>query len=251
MSAPSAAPRSSRPGPSAAGTSWEDRLLDGVDRALQATMGPQPPRPNRKPGRPPKRGRGDRKPDGKGPFSSSWRKASAVEGIGIALLVLFVVVARPDSQAGPASGPDGFPAVATGTAADGSIRLSSGRVVHLLGVSLPTAQDAPLVRSASASLLDGLVRGRRVYVEFDPVLPSTVQEGQPTTVAYVWVIGSDGRRKALVNSALLARGLARPVTSIGFGRQSEFVRAATIARSREAGVWRPTAPELGGLVAPF
>ena len=70
------------------------------------------------------------------------------------------------------------------------------------------------------------------------------------TVAYVWVLDAEGRRQALANVALLARGLGRPVTTIGFQRQAEFIQASAAARGRGAGVWRPTEPELGGLVAP-
>ena len=78
-----------------------------------------------------------------------------------------------------------------------------------------------------------------------------MQEGQGTTVAYVWVLDQEGRRKAMVNSALLARGLSRPVTTIGYRHQGAFIQATTAARGRGAGVWRPTEPELGGLIAPF
>ncbi len=185
-------------------------------------------------------------------FSSSWKQASAAEGVGVLIILLFVVMARPGPDAADvASGPDGYEAVASGIAADGAVALASGARVHLMGISLPSDEDAPVVRSAAFEMLDRLVRGRRVYVEFDPLLPSSAQEGQGLTVAYVWILDSNGQRKALANSTLLARGLARPVTAIGFARQQEFLQVASLAQQRGAGVWRPSEPALGGLVAPF
>ena len=243
MSAPSAAsPSARRARPSDAGDgAWEDHLLSGVDRLLTATMGT----PGGSGGRPPDEKRPRR------PGKASWKRATAIEGVGVLLILLFVMIGRPGSEAADvARGPDGFAAPATGVAADGAVVLGSGVRIHLLGISMPTEGDAPVVRSAAFEMLDRLVRGRRVYVEFDPVLPSDVQRGQDMTVAYVWVLGADGQRKALANTALLARGLARPVTSVAFARQNEFVRAAAVARQRSAGVWRQTEPELG-LVAPF
>ena len=223
-----------RPAPPPPPSPWEDRLLDGADRLLGAALGP-PPDPKAG-GRP------------RGParlFSGSWKRASAAEAVGAALLLLLVVIARPaaDEDAGFAdAAADTFDGVATGVAADGAVVLASGARVHLLGVTLPTAEDPPVVRAAAFEMLDRLVRGRRVQVGFDPVLPSHLQEGQPMTVAYLWVIDEAGRRQVMANTALLARGLGRPVTALGYAEQGAFVEATYAAQGRGAGLWRQPPP---------
>ena len=229
-----AAPRSTDPG-----ASWEDRLLDGADRFLGATLAPRPR--NEKPQRGGLRSR---------LLSSSWKRTSAVEAVGAAVLLLVVVLARPDAGEAAAVadlGPDLFEGVATGVGADGAVTLASGARIHLLGVTLPTAEDPPVVRAAAFEMLDRLVRGRPVQVEFDAVLPSHLQEGQPMTVAYLWVLDGAGRRQAMANTVLLARGLARPVTTLGYAEQGAFLEATYLAQNRGAGLWRPdpTAPPAG------
>lgn len=204
-------------------------MLGRADRFLGATLGP-PDADERRAGR-------------GGLFSGSWRRSSAVEAVGAAVLLVVVVLARPGAGEAAAvldGGSDAFESVAAGVGPDGAVVLGSGARVHLLGVTLPTAEDPPVVRAAAFEMLDRLVRGRRVWVAFDPVLPSALQAGQPATVAYVWVLDGAGRRQAMAGSVLLARGLARPVTTLGYAEQGRFVRAARLARDRGAGLWRPT-----------
>ena len=242
--APRRSPAATPPRPAPEETaSWEDRLIEGADRFLGATIGP--------PSDPKGAGRGGRR--GR-LFSGSWKRTSAVEVVGAAVLLLVVVIARPDAdEAAAAAGaePDVFEAVASGVGADGAVALASGARVHLLGVTLPTAEDPPVVRAAAFEMLDRLVRGRRVQVEFDAVLPSHLQEGQPMTVAYLWVLDGAGRRQAMANTVLLARGLARPVTTLGYAEQSRFVEATYLAQGRGAGLWRPEPPTAAPGPAPL
>ncbi len=235
-------PRARRPAPRPPAT-WEDRLLGGVDQILGATMTPRPTTSRR---RSPTEG-GRKKPL----FPTSWKRASAVEGVGMVLILLFVIVARPAPDASGDGALETFAGVAAGVTPDGAVVLTSGARVRLLGLTLPSDQDAPMVQSVAFEMLDRLVRGRRVEVEFDPVLPSDVQEGEPEAVAYVWVLDQAGDRRAMVNVALLARGLARPVTAVAFRYQTEFLGAAASAKSRGAGVWRAVEPEVGPLASPF
>ena len=235
--------RASRPAsPPLASPTWEDRLLDAT-MAPPSPRGPGPEKGGRKTG-------GPKKKDSKRLFSSSWKRASAIEGVAVGMILLFVVIARPSPE--PTVAPhERVEAVASGVTSDGAVALASGARVRLLGVTLPTGEDAPVVQSAAFEMLDRLVRGRRIQIEFDPVLPSAAQEKQRTAVAYVWVLDGDGQRKAMVNVALLARGLARPVTAVGFGYQQEFLRAATLAKARGAGVWRAPEQPVGAFAPPF
>ena len=232
---PRSAPRGA---PDPAAPSWEDRLLAGADRFLGATLAPPPGGPGGA-GRGGLRGR---------LFSGSWKSASAVEVVGGAVILLVVVLARPGADDAALAAPaalDQFEAEAAGVSADGAVVLASGARVHLLGVTLPTAEDPPAVRAAAFGMLDQLVRGRRVQVAFDPVLPSALQQGQPVSVAYVWVLGADGRRRAMANSVLLARGLGRPVTTLGYAHQGLFLEATYVAQGQGAGLWRPEDPAPG------
>ncbi|MEM1117266.1 MAG: hypothetical protein AAF845_07815 [Bacteroidota bacterium] len=157
------------------------------------------------------------------------------------VILLFVLIARPDpNEAALDTGePDLFEAVATGVTSDGVVTLASGAEVHLLGVQLPTADDPTAVRAAAIRGLDRIMRGRRVRVEFDPVLPSRMQEGLPQMTAYVWLLNDEGQRRGMANAMLISRGLARPVTRLGYRHQAQFLEAARLAQSRAEGVWQP------------
>ena len=181
---------------------------------------------------------------------SSWKKTTAAEGIGVMVILMFVVIARPGGDdAAVAGAPDVIEATAVGADADGSVVLSSGARVHLLGVTFPTTDDPPALRGAAVRGLDRLMQGRRVQIEFDPILPSRMQKNQPVRVAYVWLLGANGERRAMANAMLLSRGLVRPVTNLGYQRRDRFVEAAVLAQNRGAGVWqpRPALPAPGGL----
>ena len=222
-------------------------MLYGIDRFLGTAMGS-----------PAARGRGEspggesraKRASASNPVPktlSTWKKATAVEGMVVLAVLAFLVIAGPSSEAGPsASAPDVVAAVAAGADADGAVVLTSGARVHLLGVELPRPEDPPAVRAAAARGLDRLMQGRPVEIEFDPVLPSQAQRAQRVRVAYVWVLGADGTRKGMANAMMLSNGLARPVTAMGYQHRDRFVEAATLAQSRRVGVWQ-AAQAAGGL----
>lgn len=224
------ADRPAKPAP-AASDAWEDRVLGGVDRVLTLGLGA--------PGSPAAE-RVDKKPSVlRGLFSSSWKKAGTVEAVGAAIILLFVMVARPSSlEAAQAAGaPDLMEAVATQGSPDGAIVLADGRQVRLLGVALPTAAEQPAERRAAVAGIDRLVRGRGIRVEYDPVLPSSIQNGS-TSVGYVWLLDAEGRRGSMLNAVLIANGLATPVAGVAYRHAGRFQQAEQLAQVRRSGMWR-------------
>ena len=212
-------------------------MLSGIDRFLGTAMGSPSRRGERPNTQADVRPRGDSNP-ARGPLST-WKKATAVEGMVVLAVLAFLMIAGPSSEAGPSvAAPDVTAAAAVGADADGAVVLASGARIHLLGIEMPTANDPPALRAAAARGLDRLMRGRDVEIEFDPVLPSKAQQGQRVRVAYVWVLGADGARKGMANAMLLSNGLARPVTAMGYAHRARFVEAAALAQGRRVGVWQ-------------
>lgn len=177
---------------------------------------------------------------GKRLFSSSWKKAGAVEVIGAAMILMFAVVARPsaDSAEAASSAPDLRSGVAMQATDDGAVVLSDGHLVRLLGVTLPLAEEQPAEHRAALAGIDRLVRGRAVRIEYDPVLPSASQSDQ-ATVGYVWLLDAEGRQSSMLNAVLIANGLATPVGGVAYRHAMRFDQAAQLAVARRAGMWRP------------
>ena len=239
-SAPPARPRAPRrPAPPAPAKrpvtaqppeAWEDRVLLGVDRVLARSLGTSSK----------DEGPGDRRPASKtsGLFSSSWKKAGAVEVVGAAMILLFAIVARPSAdEARAATAPDLRTGVAAQVTDDGGVVLSDGHLVRLLGVSLPIAEEQPAERRAALAGIERLVLGRAVRIEYDPVLPSASQ-GDRSTVGYVWILDEAGRQSSMLNAVLIANGLATPVPGVAYRHAMRFDQAAQLAMSRRAGMWR-------------
>ena len=205
-------------------------MLDGVDRVLTRSLGTHA-REAAKPAD------ASRSPAA-GLFSSSWKKAGAVEVVGAALILLFAVVARPSADAASAvAEPDLRTAVAMQATADGAVLLSDGHRVRLLGVALPHADEQPTEHRAALAGIDRLVRGRAVRVEYDPILPSESQ-GEQQSVGYVWLLDAAGRQSSMLNAVLIANGLATPVPGVAYRHAVRFDEAAQLALARRAGMWR-------------
>jgi micrococcal nuclease len=83
-----------------------------------------------------------------------------------------------------------------------------------------------------------LVKGRSVTLEFD----RGRRDNHGRLLAYVWVVGPDGRR-VMVNAEMLARGYARAIRvppNLQYARY--FARLEDEARRAGRGLWSPGGP---------
>ena len=254
---PSAAPKSPvAPSPASAPqagsqTSWEATVLAGMDRVLRASLGQSGERPEAPPARatsqPERRRTPAAAPTGLrrwlgGPAKPTQRRTRTLEiGVAIAAL-LFAFTQRPSGAAEAGTAPPGatgpaLEGVTTSLAPDGSLQLQNGVRVQMLGVTLPGADDAPVVVQTAMRTLADVVKGQRVVVEYDPLLPARAQEGQPTQIGYVWLVGPQGERRGMLNALVLRYGFGRPVVSVGYRYRTRFAEATRIAQQQHAGVW--------------
>ena len=248
---PSRAPK----GPAPASASWEATVLSGMDRVLRASLGqPGPderaePSPPRAAPRSERRGAPVADPPRSGlrrwigaPAKPAGRRTRTLE-IGVAIVaLLFAFTQRPSATAeagtaAPGAAGPALESVAMSLTPDGSVQLQNGVRVQMLGVTLPGADDAPVVAQTAMRTLADVVKGQHVVVEYDPLLPAQAQEGQPTQVGYVWFVGPQGERRGMLNALVLRYGFGRPVVSVSYRYRTRFAEATRIAQQQHAGVW--------------
>lgn len=163
---------------------------------------------------------------------------------------LFILTAcNPAGQAGG-------PALVVTRVVDGdTFELSDGRKVRLIGVDTPEKwssqkldRDAAESGQSRATIQalgkrasehsSKLVLGKPVELEFEPSnAASDHQDRYGRTLAYVWVLGADGRRSFMANERLIADGFANAYTSYPFSKMDAFRAAERSAREAGRGLW--------------
>jgi micrococcal nuclease len=114
--------------------------------------------------------------------------------------------------------------------------------IRLIGVDSPeTVHPTRTVERfgrEAAGFLRNLIRGRSVYIEYEPAARRLDRYGR--TLAYLYTV-PDAR---LVNLEIVARGYGHAYTKYPFSRMERFREAERHAREAKLGLWGP-APEPG------
>lgn len=154
------------------------------------------------------------------------------------LAVLFafaLLVAAPAAPAQISLGPKDVDVATVTDVENGStLVIESGERVHLQGISIISpgapAQAVREFDAAAAKYLSDLVKGKRVWLQFEPV--RRTRDGE--LAAYVFVL-SDG---TFVNGMLVRDGYAVADTSLGYSYTNVFTRLQWQARRANVGLWQ-------------
>lgn len=136
-----------------------------------------------------------------------------------------------------------------------TFELSDGQRVRLIGIDTPEKHaSAKLNRDAvqsgtsrrtiqalgqvASDYARMLVQDRRVELEYDQANAAIGHRDRyGRTLAYVWLLGSNGQRSFMVNRRLVADGYANAYTSYPFALAEEFRQLERLARERQEGLW--------------